>query len=107
MRRFELIDLWKNYGFGSFMDGYNNLMGTFAVKTAEIAGLSAKEIVEKLTLPKIQNKVVEVEVPPSTPLGVSIFDLKHNWETISGDVQFEIKGFELTPQWFINIRDLE
>ena len=62
---------------------------------------------EKLTLPKIQNKVVEVELHPPTPSGVGIFDSKPNWGTISDDVQFEIKGFELIPQWFTNISDLD
>ncbi len=65
-----------------YLEGYNNPMSTFVVKTNEIAGLSAEEIAEKLALPKVPNKVVKVELPPSTPLEVSIAGPQPDWGTI-------------------------
>ncbi len=90
-----------------YLEGYNNPMSTFIVRTDEIEGLNAQEIAEKLALPKVPNRVVEVELPPSTPLEVSITGPQPDWGTIGGDIQFAIKDVDLNPQWFINIRILE
>ena len=51
--------------------------------------------------------VVEVELPPSTPLEVSITGPQPDWGTIGWDVQFAIKDVDLNPQWFTNIKILE
>lgn len=90
-----------------FLEGYNNPMSTFIIRTDDIAGLNAQEIAEKLALPKVPNRVVEVELPPSTPLEVSITGPQPDWGTIGGDVQFAIKDVDLNPQWFTNIKILE
>ncbi|MBR6627741.1 MAG: hypothetical protein IKL04_07180 [Lachnospiraceae bacterium] len=90
-----------------FLEGYNNPMSTFIIRTDDIAGLNAQEIAEKLALPRVPNRVVEVELPPSTPLEVSITGPQPDWGTIGGDVQFAIKDVDLNPQWFTNIKNLE
>ncbi|MDE6747586.1 MAG: hypothetical protein K2K21_00775 [Lachnospiraceae bacterium] len=90
-----------------YLEGYNNPVSVFIVRTDEIAGLSAQEIAEKLALSNVPNKIVEVELPSSTPLEVSIVGPQPDWGTIGGDVQFAIKDVDLNPQWYTNIRDLE
>lgn len=82
-------------------------MSSFIVRTDEIAGLSAKEIIQKLALSKVPNKVVTVDLPPKTPLEVSIVGPQPSWGTIGGDVQFAIKDVDLNPNWFTNISDLK
>jgi len=90
-----------------YLEGYNNPMSSFIVRTDEIAGLSAKEITQKLALSKVPNKVVTVDLPPTTPLEVSIVGPQPSWGTIGGDVQFAIKDVDLNPNWFTNISDLK
>lgn len=97
-----------NYSYSRvYLEGYNNPMSTFIVRTDELAGLSAQEIAEKLALPKVPNRIVEVKLPPSTPLEVSIAGSQPDWGTIGRDIQFAIKDVELDPKWFTDIRNLE
>ncbi|BCN32401.1 hypothetical protein [Anaeromicropila herbilytica] len=90
-----------------YLEGYNNIMSNFIVRTDEIAGLSAEEIAQKLALSKVPNKVVTLELPQTTPLEVSIVGPQTSWGTIGGDIQFAIKDVDLNPNWFKNISDLK
>lgn len=90
-----------------YLDGYNNAMSSFIVRSDDIAGLTANEIAEKLALSKVPNKIVNVELPPTTPLEVSIVGTQPSWGTIGGDIQFAIKNVDLNPEWFKNVTDLE
>ena len=97
-----------NYSYSRvFLEGYNNPMSTFIIRTDDIVGLNAREIAEKLALPKTPNRVAEVELPPSTPLETSITGPQLDWGTIGGDIQFAIKEVDLNPQWFIKIKVME
>lgn len=89
-----------------FLEGYNNPMSSFIVRTDEISGLSAEEIAQKLALSKVPNRIVSVDLPPSTPLEVSIVGPQPDWGTIGGDIQFAIKDVDLNPMWFSNIEEL-
>ena len=81
-------------------------MSSFIVRTDEISGLSAEEIAQKLALSKVPNRIVSVDLPPSTPLEVSIVGPQPDWGTIGGDIQFAIKDVDLNPMWFSNIEEL-
>jgi hypothetical protein len=82
-----------------YLDGYNNPISSFIVRTDEIA--------QKYGLSKIPNKVVSVEMPSTTPLEASIVGPQPDWGTIGGNVQFAIKDVDLNPTWFTNIDDLK
>ena len=60
-----------------------------------------------MALPKVLNKVVNIELPPTTPLEVSIVGPQPEWGTVGGDVQFAIKDVDLNPDWFTNIQNLK
>lgn len=90
-----------------YLEGYNKPMSTFLIRSDDIAGLNAEEIAQKLALPKVPNKVVYVELPPETPLEVSVVGPQPDWGTIGGDIQFAIKDVDLNPNWFTNIHDLQ
>ncbi len=90
-----------------YLEGYNNAMSSFIVRTDDIAELTANEIAKKLGLSKIPNKVVNVKLPPTTPLEVSIVGPQPSWGTTGGDIQFAIKDVDLNPIWFKIINDLE
>lgn len=75
----------QNSEIEGYMEQYNPI-STFIVRTDEIAGLSAEEIAEKLALSKVPNKIVEVELPPSIQLEVSIVGPQPDWGTIGGNV---------------------
>lgn len=90
-----------------YLEGYNNPMSSFIVRTDEISGLSAEEIAQKLALSKVPNRVVSVDLPPTTPLEVSIVGPQPDWGTIGGDVQFAIKDVDLNPMWFRNIKEIK
>jgi len=90
-----------------YLDGYNNPISSFIVRTDEIAGLSAEKIAQKYGLSRVPNKIVTVELPPTTPLEVSIVGPQPSWGTIGGNVQFAIKDVDLNPKWFTIISDLK
>ncbi|MDD8048718.1 MAG: pre-toxin TG domain-containing protein [Thomasclavelia sp.] len=90
-----------------YLEGYNNPMSSFIVRTDDISGLNANEIAQKLALPQVPNKIVSVELPPTTPIEVSITGPQVDWGTIGGDVQFAIKDVDINPKWFTNIKDLK
>ena len=90
-----------------YLEGYNYAMSSFIVRTDDIAGLTANEIAEKLALSKVPNKIVNVELPPTPPLEVSIVGPQPSWGTIGGDIQFAIKDVDLNPNWFKNVTDLD
>ena len=97
-----------NYSYSRvYLEGYNNPMSSFIIRSDYIAGLSAEEIAQKLALSKVPNKIVNVELPPTTPLEVSIVGPQPDWGTIGGDIQFAIKDVDLNPEWFTNIQDLK
>lgn len=97
-----------NYSYSRvYLEGYNNPMSSFIIRSDDIAGLNAEEIAQKLELSKVPNKIVSVELPPTTPLEVSIVGPQPDWGTIGGDVQFAIKDVDLNPEWFTNIQDLK
>ena len=89
-----------------YLEGYNNPMSNFILRSDDIAGLTAKEVAQKYALPKVPNKVVNVELPIDTPLEVSIVGPQETWGTVGGDVQYAIKDVNLNPKWFDNIKDL-
>ena len=82
-------------------------MSTFIIRTDDIVGLNANEIAEKLALPKVPNRVVEIKLPVSTPLEVSITGPQPDWGTIGGDIQYALKDVDLNPQWITNISILK
>ena len=78
----------------------------FILRTDDIEGLNATQIAEKYALPQVPDKIVNIHMPPESPLEVSIVGPQPDWGTLGGDVQYTIKDVIPKSAWFTDISDL-
>ena len=90
-----------------YLEGYNQPMSNFILRTSDIEGLTAKQIAQKYSLSKIPNRIVLVDLPRNISLEVSITGPQEAWGTLGGDIQYAIKDEDLHAAWFKNVQKLD
>ena len=78
------------------------------MRAEDIEGMTAAEIAEKYAMPSPPNMICDVNLPPDTPLEISIFGEQPGWaNSAGGNTQYGIKDVETSEDWFVNKRPLK
>ncbi len=88
-------------------DNTSNMLGGWIMRLKDIEGLTAEEIADKYSLPKVPTHMCDVILPSDFILQMGIAGPVSEWGRVGGGLQFDTFGKDLPKEVFKNKRKIE